>query len=257
MSKLRLAGTTVLMALAVAAVAVAQDAVTNTYDVDGSTTPRAKGSKRKPVPIGITFAFTVGEVQNRRPATIKRYSIRFGGTQVNTAVAPACSKATLDAGGPDTCPRGAVLGGGFVENVAGARDNPNDQSIPCNASVTLVNAGGRAANLYFAGSPNSSNPRTRCAIELAATIPARYVQRGSETALEFEVPDSLLHPLNTLSNAVKRASARVPRKTKRIRGRKRGYFEAIGGCTRGSRTITVVFTPEQGENATAQSKARC
>ncbi|HEX8085440.1 MAG TPA: hypothetical protein VF529_14195 [Solirubrobacteraceae bacterium] len=257
MSKLRLAATAVPMVLVVAAGAVAQEAVTNTYDVDGSTTPRAKGSKRKPVPIGINFAFTVGEVRNRRPATIKKYSIRFDGTQVNTAVAPACPKATLDGGGPEACPRGSVLGGGFIENAAGARDDPNDQSISCNASVTLVNAGGRAANLYFAGRPDSADPRTRCAIELGATIPARYVQRGNATALEFEVPDSLLHPLNTLSNAVKRASARVPRKTKRIRGKKRGYFEAIGGCSGGSRTVTVVFTPEQGEDATAQAQAKC
>jgi hypothetical protein len=257
MPNLRVTAAAAVLVVASAATAVAQDAVTNTYDVDGSTTPRAEGTKRKPVPIGVGFAFTVGEVQNRRPAPVKKYSIRFAGTQVNTAAAPACSKATLDSGGPDACPPGAILGGGFVETKAGASDNPNDQSLSCNASVQVINAGDQRANLFFAGRPDSSDPRTQCAIEVAATIPARFVRRAGATALEFEVPDSLLHPIPTISNAVKRATARVARKTKRIRGRKRGYFEAIGGCTGGSRTVTVVFTTENGRSTTAESKAKC
>ena len=258
MRKFWVVGVVAVLALAVAAVAIAQDPeVTNTYTVDGSTTPAVKGSKTKPVPVGIKFDYSVGEAQNRRPSPIKKYSIRFGGLIVNTAAAPTCSKATLDNQGPSGCPPKSIVGTGFIENETGNRSDPNDKSIVCNASVQVINQGNRKANLYVAGSPNSTDPRTRCAIELAAPIPANYVKRGSATALEFEVPETLLHPLPTLSNAVKRVTSTVRRVVKRIRGKRVGYFMAAGGCTRGRRPITVVFTPETGVNGTAQDLASC
>ena len=257
MRKLWVAGTAVLMVFALGAFAIAQETVTNTYDVDGSTSPSRPGSKKKPIPIAIKFDYTVGEVQNRRPSVIKKYSIRFGGTQVNTNTAPTCSKATLDNQGPSGCPAGSIVGSGYIENETGDRNNPNDKSIVCNASVQVINQGDRKVNLYVAGSPGSTDPRTKCAIELASAIPANFVRRGNTTALEFTVPDSLAHPLPTLSNAVRRVQSNVRRVTKRIRGKRRGFFEAIGGCTNRSRLITVIFTPESGPQATAQHRASC
>jgi hypothetical protein len=257
MRKLWVAGVAVVLVFAVAAIAIAQDAVTNTYTVEGSTSPSKPGSKRNPIPIQIDFDYEVGEVQNRRPDVIKKYSIQFTGTQVNQAVAPRCSKSTLDQRGPSGCPARSIVGTGFIENETGNRSDPNDKSISCNASVQVINGPGRGGNLYVAGSPNSTDPRTTCAIELAAPIPFNYVRRGNTTALEFSVPDTLTHPLPTLSNAVKRVTSRVRKITKRIRGKRRGYFEAIGGCRNRSRLITVVFTPENGPSATAQDRATC
>jgi hypothetical protein len=77
------------------------------------------------------------------------------------------------------------------------------------------------------------------------------------------VPETLLHPLPTLSNAVKRVQSNIKKITKKIKvagkkkKQKRGYFEAIGGCKNGGRSITVVFTPEEGQQQTAQHKAPC
>jgi hypothetical protein len=257
MRKFWVAGTAVMLVLALAAIAIAQDAVTNTYDVDGSTSPAAKGSKKKPVPIGINFDYSVGEAQGRRPSPVKKYSIRFYGTQVNTNVVPGCSKATLDNEGPDGCKAKAIVGTGYIENATGNRADPNDQSVVCNAKLWVINQGDRKANIYVKGSPSATDQREKCAIELAAPIPAQYVRKGSYTALEFNVPDTLLHPLPTLNNAVKRVQSKIKRLTKKIKGKNRGYFEAIGGCQNGGRAIEVVFTPEQGNATTAQHKAKC
>jgi hypothetical protein len=257
MRKLWVVGAAAMLVLALAAVAIGQTAVTNTYKVDGSTSPAREGSAQNPVPIEIDFDYEVGEVENRRPDVIKKYSIRFGGVQVNQNVAARCSKATLDNEGPDGCPNGAIVGSGFIENETGNRSDPNDKSIACNASVRVINGPGTGGNLYVAGSPNSTDPRTKCAIELAAAIPFRFVRRAGAIALEFEVPDSLTHPLPTLSNAVRRVRSTVRRITRRIRGKRRGFFESRGPCPRNRRLITVVFTPEQGEQATAQDRAPC
>ena len=259
MRKLWVAGTAVLLVLAVTAIAwaQAQGEVTNTYKVDGSTSPAREGSAKRPVPIGINFDYEVGTTDGRRPSPIEKYSIRFGGVQVNQNAAARCPDATVQNQGPTGCPAGSIIGSGYIENATGDRNNPNDQSIPCNASVQVINGTGTGGNLYVAGSPNSSDERTRCTIELAAAIPFRFVRRAGAIALEFEVPDSLLHPLPTLSNAVKRVRSTVRRITRRIRGKRRGFFESRGPCPRNRRLITVVFTPENGETATAQDRAPC
>ena len=247
-----------MLVLSIAAIAYAQQSE-NTYTVDGSTNPTRAGSKKKPVPVSVRFGYTVGTVSGQRPSPVKKYSIRFAGLNVNTAPFPKCSAQTLENSGPSACPSGSVVGTGFIQNQTGNRQDPNDKSIQCNAALTVYNSGSNRAVIYVAGSPSSSNPRTRCAIELAAPIPARFVRasNGSATSLEFTVPESLLHPLPTLSNAVVSVESTIRRITKRIRGRSVGYFESVGGCVRGKRNITVTFTPEQGSTSRAQKLATC
>ena len=264
MRKFRVIGTCVVLVLALAAVAIAQTAVTNTYEVEGETVPAVKGSKKKPKAIGINFDYNVGEAEGRRPSPVKKYSIQFTGTQVNSKVARKCSTETLEDKGIDGCHPKSIVGEGYIENETGDRNNPNDKSVKCNARLWVVNDANRKANIYVKGSPGEQVPeRERCAIELAAPIPANFVRRGDTTALEFTVPETLLHPLPTLSNAVKRVQSSIERITKKIKvpgkkkKKKRGYFEAIGGCKNGGRTITVVFTPEEGVSQTAQHKAEC
>jgi hypothetical protein len=254
MKKLAIFATSALV-LALAAVAYAQ--VVNTYTVNGSTVPRTAGSKAKPVPVGVNFEYRVGTVGGERPSPVKKYSIKFAGLNVNTAPFPKCSASTLETEGPKGCPAGSLMGTGFIENATGAKDNPNDQSVKCNATVEVYNSGSNKGTLYVAGSPNATDPRKKCAIELAAPIPAQFVRSATGTALEFTVPPSLLHPLPTLDNAVKKVTSKVRRATKKIKGRTVGFFEAIGGCVRGKRAITVTFTAENGESKRAQKLANC
>ena len=187
MRKLWVMGAAAMLVLAIAAVAIAQTAVTNTYTVDGATTPSKAGSKKKPVPIAIRFDYQVGEVENRRPTPVKKYNIKFGGTQVNTNVAGKCSQATIDNEGAAGCPASSKVGTGYIENETGQTSKPEDKSVPCNAKVTVINVGNRKANIYVEGSPTATDPREKCAIQLAAGIPANYVRSGNDTSLIFTV----------------------------------------------------------------------
>jgi hypothetical protein len=129
----------------------------------------------------------------------------------------------------------------------------SDRSLPCNAGLTVLNGGKNKAVIYVEGDPNASDERRRCIIPLAAPIPAKFVKRGRATALEFTVPPSLLHPTATLDNAVLKVTSTI----KRVRRNGRGYYEAIGGCKKGKRVISVVFTPEKGKPKTVNTTARC
>jgi hypothetical protein len=253
----KIVATTAMLALVLAAVAYAQTQQ-NTYTVTASTSPTKAGSKKKPVPVGVDFDYTVGEVSGQRPAVVKKYSIRFAGLRANTDVAPACSASKLEASGPSACPKKSIVGTGFIENQTGATDNPNDKSIQCNAALSVINLGDDKASIYVEGDPQQSDPRRRCAIQLAAPIPAKFTNHKTESSLDFTVPDSLLHPgAPTISNAVVKVTSKIKRITKKIHGKKRGFFESVGGCKGGKRKVRVIFTPENGSPQEGTDTARC
>ena len=244
---------TAMFVLSLAAYAFAQ-AVQNTYEVDASTSPTRAGSSKNPVPISLSFGYQVGESQGRRPAVIKKYSIRFAGVRVNPSAAATCKKSVLNREGPDGCPSKSVVGTGFIENETGATNNPNDKSIECNAQLSVVNLGKMRASIYVEGDPNQSDPKRRCAIELAAGIDAKFVNRGSENSLDFSVPESLTHPG---SPAISNAVVNVTSKIKKMTRRGKGFFESRGGCKSGKRRVRVIFTPESGPTVTETTSARC
>jgi hypothetical protein len=257
MRRIAILGLAALVAVAVAAVAYAQQV--NTYTVKGDVTPRKAGTPSKPTTVGVDFNYSVGEQSGNRPSPVKHYSIRFEGLRVNTNRWPSCDAALINRNGGkiDKCPKGSQVGKGYIENATGASSNVADRSIKCNASVTVFNVRGGKAALAIQGSPNSSDSRTRCDIELAQAIPAVYRKRGAFMALEFTVPSLLLHPLPGLDNAVQNVRSNITRQSKRFKGKRVGYYESVGGCKRGKRRIEVVFTPEKGERKTGKTTAKC
>lgn len=258
MRKFLALGAAAALVLALAAISFAQEGVTNEYSVSASLSPSKAGSKKKPVPVSVNFDYTVGANNNQRPIPVKKYSIQFAGLAVNTAVAASCQTETLENEGLAGCPAKSIVGTGVIENATGQTANPSDKSIPCNAKVTVVNEHPNKANIYVKGSPTATDPAEKCAIELAAPIPANYVRTAGGTNLEFNVPTSLLHPGSpALSNAVERVQSKIKKITKKIKGKTKGYYSAAGGCKAGTRTVTVVFTPESGPTGRAQDKVAC
>jgi hypothetical protein len=248
-----------LMVLALAAIAYAQQSQNNVYEVTASTSPTNAGTSTKPVNIGLKFNYKVGEANGLRPAVIEKYSIRFAGLKVNTNAGFAqCTAQKINQAGNDRgCSSDALMGTGRVQNASGDRNNFADKSISCFLRLKVYNVKNNRATLYLFGGPNQT---PSCPIEIAVAIPANYARRGSVTALEFSVPDSLKHPLATLDNAVLNVESSIRNRTKTVRGKKVAYYQSVGGCKAGRRAVTVVFTPEDGKGGgtrTAGANARC
>lgn len=240
--------------VALAAVAYAQVAQVNTYTVTGGTSPSTTGSTSKPKPIGIKFGFKVDEASNNRPGVIEKYTIRFGGTRINSSVASKCSRNTLEAEGPSGCSGTSVVGTGFIQNETGATNNPADKSIQCNAALSVVNHGSNKASIFVQGDPQQSDPRKKCAIQLSAAIPATFRNTRSGSELTFVVPQSLKHPGSpAISNAVKNVTSSIKRITK---GGK-GFYEAVGGCKNGKRALQVTFRTEAGRTDRVNKLVNC
>jgi hypothetical protein len=247
-----------LLVLAIAALAYAQQSQNNVYEVTASTSPSKAGTSKKPVNISLKFDYKVGEANGLRPAVIEKYSIRFAGLKVNTNRFAECTAQKINQAGNDqACPSDALMGTGRVQNASGDRNNFADKSISCFLRLKVYNVKNNRATLYLFGGPNQT---PACPIEIAVAIPANYARRGSVTALEFSVPDSLKHPLATLDNAVLNVESTIRNRTKTVRGKKVAYYQSVGGCRSNRRAVTVVFTPEDGKGGgtrTAGANARC
>jgi hypothetical protein len=237
----------------IASVAWAQQ--TNTYTVDGSATPAKSATKKNPIPVAIKAGWEVGEVGGLRPAVVNTYSVAFYGGGTNGRFFPKCTAEEINqAGSDDGCPKGSLIGAGTISNDVGADNNPADKSIKCAATNKIYNSGQGRAAIFIEGNPPS------CAVALATAIDAKFVPAfgGKGTAMQFTIPQNLRHPLAGLSLAVVKVTANLPKKTTKVKGKTRGFFEINQKCPASKKyAVKFDFTTEAGQTATEQITRPC
>lgn len=232
-------------------------AVTNTYQVSASTSPTTAGSTKKPVPIGLTFSYSVGEENNQRPSPVKQYKIKFAGLRVNTKPFKTCTANKINAAGTNaSCPTAAIVGTGSVDNRLGPTNDPSRQDLHCYLALTLYNAPNNHATLFLQGRKNNPAPKD-CITDIDTAIDASYVRSGTSTTLSFTVPPALLHPVTGLDNAVRSVTSTIKRLTKGSGSKRVAYYSSVGGCKSKQRAVTVTFVPESGTTRQAQGFAKC
>ena len=211
-------------ALAVAAVSPALAAQSNTYTVKAKVTPAAKGTKAKPAKAGVKFAYTVGEKTGLQPAAVKRYTIAFAGMKANG----------------EKFAKGALVGSGTINNYVYLSNDPSGTGgFPCAKQLKIYNAGRNKATLTITGDPSKCG-----GVGTLPDIPAKFVAVKGGTALQFDVPANILHPIAGLTVAVRSVESTL----------KKGYLTSVG-YTGAKRAVAVTFLAEDGQSATAKTTA--
>jgi len=256
---------TVVAAVAVASVAIAAETQVNTYSVTGKMTGGNGATKKKPKPVAVNFDYQVGEEHGLRPSVVTKYSILFGGLQVNNTAFKGCNpKLLTDSGpGPSACPKASIMGSGKVRNSTGKSSDPTDQNNPaflCNLKLTAVNSTQKNHFLlYLLGVKGDPDINQRCALPINQAIDAKFVKHGSKgTSLDFNVPDILLHPAGpgVVDNAVTQVQSSIKKLTTKKHGKTVGFFESTSCKTK--QTIKVTFTQEAGnKKGTASTTYKC
>src|SRR5215218_10351799 len=97
--------------------------ITTTTTTRTPTTSTKVGTALKPRPAKVEFGYTVTDTAGNRPTVTTDYDINFGpGIKPNHLLKdaktrkPAFTQCTLTQGQNNTCPAGARLGGGIVNN---------------------------------------------------------------------------------------------------------------------------------------------
>jgi hypothetical protein len=274
MRKFLFAAVAAVSVLAVAAVAYAA----NVYTVDGSTSPRGKGSASKPLPVSLNFDYTVrDENPANRGTPVEKYFIGAEGLVTYPEEFPTCSGGTDGANATElstvqrVCKK-ARVGGGVIMAYAGAAQDQT-QKLNCVLKLNLYNLepgnygprgrisrknGGLAIRIdaeQTAPENIDFHPRDKgkCVTAQNEAILAPYktvkIKGVTSDELQFTVPQSLLHPsgldtvVQNVESAVKKLTA-----TKRIKGKNRkiGFYSAVG-CKGNQRSIQVTFIDESGD----------
>lgn len=231
----------------------------NEYTITASFSPTKSGTSKRPAIVSGAFGFSVRDTAGGRPAALDKLTVDFTGLRMNTRQFAGCSAASITRASSDRgCSSRALVARGFAKNLAGDQANRQDRSIQCNLGVRLYNSGSGRAALFVFGSPTATNVNERCAIEVATAIPVSIVRRASGDRLSFSIPSNLKNPIGTIRNALVETKLTLLRKTVRKSGRTVGFFETVGGCRRGRRTVTARFDNEGTDSDTRQSGfARC
>jgi hypothetical protein len=269
--------------LAVAAVAYAA----NVYTVDGSTSPRGKGTAGKPLPVSLNFDYTVADENPAfRGTPVEKYFIGAEGLVTYPEAFPTCSGGTNGVNNADldtvkrVCKR-ARVGGGVIRAYAGAVPDQT-QKLNCVLELNLYNLepgnygprgrigrknGGLAIRID--GVPPQppaleNRYKGQCAAPQNEAILAPYktvrIKGVTSDELQFTVPESLLHPAPGLETVVQFVESAVRKRTamKRIRGKNRriGFYSAVG-CKGNQRSIQVTFISESGQRTPVTKNSRC
>jgi hypothetical protein len=236
MTKVRIAVVAALAALGFAAVA---HAVTNTYTLSGKVSPSKAGTKKKPMPVSVSFKIGVAETAGQRPASIKAVEVQIPNGKVNGKSFPKCSVAILTDKGPSGCPKGSQVGGGQFDSIAGSSTDPNDKSLACRATAKAFNAANGHLLIFVSGAPPT------CAIAINKTIDATLKTSGSTTTLKFTIPDDLVHPVPGFDNTPTSILGSVKKLTRNVKGKKVPFI-ASTGCSGGKHVIKSKVTLENG-----------
>jgi len=249
--KLAILPAALVAALALAPVAGAQS---STYDITASTSPAKAGSKKRPVPVSVTFgAKAQGE---GRPSTSSRFAVTFGGVRVNVRGFKTCSVASINAAQSDNgCSSAARMGTGKVVNLVGASTDQNDTSISCTLNVRIYNGGGGTAAIFLQGGP--AVPGAPCPVQVNQALNGALRNTSSGLQLSFDIPANLMHPITGLNQGIYELNATLSKKTARVRGKRVHLFESVGGCRGGKRQVVLNLTAEAGGSSTSRGTARC
>jgi hypothetical protein len=285
MRKFWIAAVAAVSVLAVAAVAYAA----NVYTVDGSTSPRGKGTATKPLPVSLNFDFSVrDENPANRGTPVEKYFIGAEGLVTYPEEFPNCPYSTATGGGANAqdasvakkaC-RKARVGGGIIKAYAGPSQDQTAK-LNCVLELNLYNlkpgnygirgkvskkhgALGIRIDGVQASIPNLNDEhKGKCATAQNEAILAPYkpvkIKGVRSDELQFTVPQSLLHPsgldtvVQNVESAVKKLTAR-----KRIAGKNRrvGFYSAVG-CKGNQRSIQVTFISETGQRTPLTKNGPC
>lgn len=219
-------------------------------------TPGGPGSTSAPQAKKVLVDYRVEGSEGRRPSPVRIVNLTLEGIVVRETGFPRCTFAQADVLELATvlaaCGK-AQVGSGRIDLVMGLVHDPTD-ATGCSVDLRVFNLGRRRLALRVDRSAEED-----CLMDPQAAVRAtlrrtRLAGRPADR-LRFEVPDFLRHPLDGLELAIVRVRATLAGPARRARGRRVGFYSAVG-C--GKRRLAQVTTLDESATATrTRARARC
>lgn len=240
----------VVLAVAVAALPAAIAAAQSGDVVDATSAVTAGGAKKKPKPVTVKYLVNINGPEGRRANTATELDATWAGLRSNGKFFPTCTAAEIDAAQSDAgCDPGAVIGTGHVEAKIGPAADPTSPGALCKKDVKIYNEGQGKVNVFSSG-----NPADCLGIGYLPPVPGTVRVKGKNLVYALPIPDNIQQPLPGVSGYFSRIDVTFAKKTVKVKGKKRGYFESVGCGKAGTRAFSFT-TVTPGGNTTAKNAA--
>lgn len=228
MRKLVLAGFTLTIAVAMAAVAFAQYAQPVLTVTQFKVSPAAGGTTKKPKNANILQVFTVNKESR---VTLKRIEYKLPAkVKLNGTGFKTCSEAAIGQGGADACPKASKVGTGAATALLGPQQTP--------LAFT--------AQVFVAGKNSMVFALTNSLVG-TVPIPATITNAAGGQVVGFDIPQRVQSPVSGLYSYVTSVTANLGKQsgikgsvtTGKGKKKKTRYFASLTGCTGGKHSGTV------------------
>lgn len=243
MRKPLIAALTALMALALTAVAIAQNPAPS-IDVTATVSPTKAGTKKKPKSEKVNLTI-INSKESKTSAS--KIEITFpSNLKLSTKGLKTCSVATLDSQGKAACPSGSKAGSGS----AAALVNPSSAApAPLNFDVTTYVAGKNLLAFYLQQQGTDSG--------VQQALPAKITKSGSGQKLTINIPGNLQQPAPGVYSALQQIKNSLS-----LKSGKHALVTSVG-CAKKKHKIGVKIsyvpnpTPPAASSASDSSNAKC
>jgi hypothetical protein len=253
----------VLIATAVGMLVAASAAYAaiNTYTASVSFSSKAAGKPAKPAPIGYTLNLSASGTNGNRTAILTDIKTKLYGLVADQKDFPTCSLNAIATAKNDTgCPKGALVGSGYITAEVGSPTNFTTPAAPCDPALDVWNSGAGKLTFFFVDTPAHNCNALGLKTGSTGPYPATVTKSGKWMVIDVPIPSFIGRPLG-LAGSLETEHLVFTHQSKKVKG-KTVYSLASVACQGKKRPYSVSFTANlpttnQTESATKSGTGAC
>ncbi|MEP6954854.1 MAG: hypothetical protein ABI950_12415, partial [Solirubrobacteraceae bacterium] len=197
-----------------------------------------KGTKSKPVPVGVGYTMNVSTADGSRPEAVKQLTEAWEGVRSYGKYFPKCTAAQIAAAQSDkVCPKGSLVGTGKVHSLVAPLNDFSTQGATCDRDTHTYNAGQNKVTVIFTG------PGDKC-LGTAYTSPfsGKWSDTGGIGGGQATItipPREQTYPVPGVLVSTTQLSFTFPKRVITVKGKKVSYLMSVG-C-KGKRSAKLIY----------------
>lgn len=253
----RIALIAVAVGMLVAAGAAYAATQINTYTANLSFTSKAAGTAKKAAPLGYTENLTAKGTGGNRTAILEDITTKIYGLSADQKDFPTCALSTISAAGNDTsCPKGALVGTGWITAAVGSPKDFKASAAPCDPGLDVWNSGAGKLTFFFVDTPAHNCNALGLKTGSTGPYPATVKTAGKYMVINVPIPSFINRPLG-LAGSLETEHLVFTHQSKKVKGKTVSSLASVA-CQGAKRPYSVTFSANlpgpTGTGGVTQSK---
>ncbi len=212
----------------------------NTYSAKLSFTSKKAGTAKKPAALGYTENLTAMGTNGNRTAILEDITTKIYGLTADQKDFPKCSLNAIAAAKNDTvCPKGALVGSGYITAEVGSPTNFKAPAAPCDPALDVWNSGPGKLTFFFVDTTAHNCNALGLKTGDTGPYPATVKKAGKYMVINVPIPSFINRPLG-LAGSLKTEHLVFKHQAKKVKGKRMQSLASVA-CQGKKRPYSVTF----------------